>query len=474
MSRIFIAIAFVAVTFWTALPCEARTVTLGRTETRTDYVSAGIGGIGSGPGTIVVSGVKGGVRKAFLYWHGIDNSSSLGVYDNETITFAGQQVTGTSLGDAETNCWGAGSSRAFFADVTPLVTGNGSYVVSGFNAKAGHSGNGASLIVLFNDADPENDRDLVFFEGNDSNVVQFAFPGETNGWQATLSGIQYDGGSVFAQLHVGDGQFFPDGSISFAGVATVSIPDTTLLWDGLSVPNAGFSRAGTDGLWDIHTFDITEAFGNPGLRNITFSGMEVTNDCHSLVALMLDLGAGAAPCGNGVLDEGEECDPAGANTAECPGVQTCVNDCSCGCTSDAQCNDGTACTLDRCDLDTGACEHEPACATGPGCQDTCDENAAACRLCGRPYDNLHCIVNAVFVLQAALDLRSCELCACDVDSSGSITTTDALRILRTCVGLPTELVCTIPEDTTTTMPVTTTTDLVTTTTDTATSTTMGL
>lgn len=450
MSKKFIAVALVATILALSSTADARTVALGRTESRTDYVSTGVAGIGSGPGNLVISGVQGGARKAFLYWHGIDNSGAGAVYDNETITFAGQSVTGTSLGDTETNCWGAGSSRAFFADVSALVPGNGSYTISGLNGKTGHSGNGASLVVLFDDNNPDNDRDLVFFEGNDSNFVEFGFPGETNGWAASLPGIQYNGGSVYAQLHVGDGQFFNDGSISFTSADTVTIEDSTLLWDGLSVPNAGYSRGGTDGLWDIHTFDITAAMGTPGVKNISFSGMIPTEDCHSLVALMLDLGAGSAPCGNGVLDQAEECDPAGSNDTQCPGVQTCVNDCTCGCTSDVQCNDGDGCTTDFCNTDTGGCEHAPACASGPGCEDTCDEVAAACRLCGRPYDNLHCIVNAVVVLQAALDLRSCQICLCDVDSSGTITTTDALRILRSCVGLPADLQCSVPTSTTTT------------------------
>src|SRR6185436_9750842 len=163
----------------------------GRTETGTDYVSAGIGGIGSGPGTITITGVTGSVRKAFLYWHGIDNSGVGAVYDNATIGFANTHVTGVSLGDAETNCWGEGSSRAFFADVTGLVSGNGSYVISGLNALTGHNGNGASLIVLFNDGNPANDRDLVFFEGNDSDVIPIGDTSDQNGWAATLSNINY-------------------------------------------------------------------------------------------------------------------------------------------------------------------------------------------------------------------------------------------------------------------------------------------
>jgi hypothetical protein len=444
-----VAASLAVATFLAVGPAVAAPVTLARTEVRTDYVSAGIAGIGNGPGTLVVSGVDGPVRKAFLYWQGVDLSGTGAVYDNETISFAGSNVTGISLGDSETNCWGAGSSRAFFADVTPLVTGNGSYVIDGLDAKTGHNGNGASLIVLFNDADPDNDSDLVFFEGNDSDIVQ-GFPGETPGWSATLANIQYGGGTVLAQMHASDGQSFGDGPVTFTGESTVTIQDTESLWDGNSVPNAGFSRAGTDGLWDIHTFDITNAFGEPGSQTISLSGMLSTGDCHSLIALVLDLEGGSAPCGNGVLDEGEECDFAGSGqVADCPGVQSCIADCSCGCTNDFQCNDGIGCTTDSCNVELGRCDHEPACASGPGCEDTCDQQTGACRLCGHPFRNDRCVVNAVVVLQASLELRDCELCTCDVNSSQSVTATDALMILRGCAGLPSELQCTIPESTTT-------------------------
>jgi len=253
-------------------------------------------------------------------------------------------------------------------------------------------------------------------------------------------------------MHVADGQSFTDSSITFTGASTVTVPDTTLLWDSKSVPSAGFSRAGNDSLWDIHTFNITAAFGAPGEQNVNLSGMLGTGDCHSLVVLMLDLVGGSAPCGNGIVDEGEECDPAGNGDEDCPGVQSCLGDCGCGCSDDFDCNDGTACTTDFCERETGACQRIPACASGPGCTDTCDEGNGACRLCGRPYSNERCIVNAVYVLQSALDLRGCQLCICDVNSSTTVTVADALLILRGCAGLPAELECTIPESTTTTNP----------------------
>lgn len=49
--------------------------------------------------------------------------------------------------------------------------------------------------------------------------------------------------------------------------------------------------------------------------------------------------------------------------------------------------------------------------------------------------------DALAALQAAVALRFCPLCTCDVDGSGLTTATDALMILRAAVALPVELHC---------------------------------
>ena len=103
-----------------------------RTLSNVDYVVAGVCGVGGGSGTITIAGVSGTVTHAFLYWHGINNTGVGAVYDNSIVTINGNSVTGTSLGDATTNCWGDGSSRAFEADVTAFVAGNGPYMRTEF------------------------------------------------------------------------------------------------------------------------------------------------------------------------------------------------------------------------------------------------------------------------------------------------------------------------------------------------------
>ena len=301
-----------------------------------DWTWAATSGVGGACGlggstTLNLSGVNGPITHAFLYWHGVDalglcdenarlggdrahalttrNAPTMGttcdgVYDNPTVDFNGTPVTGVPLGDATTNCWGEGSSRAYRADVTALVGGNGKYTLAGVSHQACDDLNGASLIVTFRDGDVTNDRDLVFFEGNDSNAAE-AFPGETDGWHATLPGVHYTGGTATVQLHVADGQRF-DASGLDDGDLTLSTGDTPLVvgdalhrYDGDSVPGRSYSRSERFGLpgrlWDVHSFDIQVLFSGENTYTLQMDGMDETNDCLGLVLLLVDLQAGSSP-----------------------------------------------------------------------------------------------------------------------------------------------------------------------------------
>ena len=278
-----------------ALPPVTVPISHTRTLSNVDYVVAGVCGVGGGSGTITIAGVSGTVTHAYLYWHGISTTGPGAEYNNPIVTINANSVTGTSLGDATTNCWGDGSSRAFEADVTAFVAGNGPYTIAGLSSCTDCDANGASLVVVFDDGNPANNRDLAFFTGNDSNFAE-SFPGEDDGWHATLPGIAYAGGTVKAIFHAADGQDFFDNSITFStGGPPLIILDDATHWDGISVTDAGTSRAPNGGLWDIHTFDITAAFGPPGSTTLQLDGQDPVNDCLGLVLMLLDLEPGSAP-----------------------------------------------------------------------------------------------------------------------------------------------------------------------------------
>lgn len=306
-----------SVAFLVAIAGEAfaRPVAFARLESGVDWTSAGVSGIGSaGVGQITISGVSGTVQRAFLYWHGIAQGSGA-TYANAAISFDGNPVTGIAIGDATTNCWGSGSSTAFRADVTAFVPGNGTYSLAGLASASNYDANGASLVVVFDDGDGSNDRDLAFFEGNDSDNT--GFPGEDLGWHTVLGPIDYDGTSpVIAQLHVADGQMFStgsdDGPVVYSTVnGSVTIPDVLGLYEGDSLTSAGSSRAPNGNLWDIHDFDITGAFGGvQGMVDLHVDGQDVGGDCLGLILLLLDLDEGTVPepptCNIALIDPNAE------------------------------------------------------------------------------------------------------------------------------------------------------------------------
>lgn len=153
---------------------------------------------------------------------------------------------------------------------------------------------------MFDDSDPFNNRDLAFFEGNDSDTI--GFPGETLGWHATLTPINYGGGSVGIEFHAADGQNAGDGPMQLdtSTVPPLVIPDDATLWDGISLPSAGNGRNG-HGLWDIHEFDITAAFpiiafpATPQVVSLDIDGQDSGGDCLGLVLALVDLEPFSAP-----------------------------------------------------------------------------------------------------------------------------------------------------------------------------------
>ncbi len=301
MSRRAVALAFalaLLVTCSVATGAHAAPIRHVRTVVNVDWTVAGIGGVSrSGTGLIQLHGVAGAVKEAYLYWHGINSKdidrNASGVYGADVVLFNGVPVPGISLGDATTNCWGTGSSTGYRADVTALVTGDGDYTVSDLAQNPGDSPNGAALVVIFDDGNPANNKILAFFEGNDSSRADH-FPGETDGWHATLFPVIHNGGPAFATLVVADGQSFPDGNVTFGTQAgSNTLFDGAGLFDGTSTPSMGNSRAGNGDLWDVQRVDITSAFGPAaGQWTLQVDGMVGSSDCLGLVAMIVETDAG--------------------------------------------------------------------------------------------------------------------------------------------------------------------------------------
>ena len=99
------------------------------------------------------------------------------------------------------------------------------------------------------------------------------------------------------------------------------------------------------------------------------------------------------------------------------------------CATDEQCDDGIECTTDSCDTVEGLCMFDDI-----GCPCPSD--------CGDPVNfGRITALDAQTILRASVGLEHCHLCVCDVDSSGEVLSSDALRDLQFAVGLPVLLEC---------------------------------
>ena len=242
----------------------------GLSVSNTDVAEFGQGGMrGNGTGSIDVSGITGPVFHAFLYWHGPTNSSDPD--SNADVMFNGNAVSGTNIGTASDNSWLFQNSQAYRADVTSLVTGDGSYTLSDF-LKTDESNNdvadinGVALIVFWDDGNPADDRNVVLWNGNDSNLALGSDPAA---WDETVSGVPYPGsGSASLDLVVGDGQSYDDGELDVNGS---SIAGPGAVFDGLTGPNYSGNPVGVTGsLWDVKSFDITSLLSaGPNTLHIT-------------------------------------------------------------------------------------------------------------------------------------------------------------------------------------------------------------
>lgn len=256
----------------------------GLSVSATDVAEFGYGGMrGSGTGSITVSGVSAPVFHAFLYWNGPTNSSDPSA--NAAVTFNTTPVTGTNIGVASSNCWPFANSQSYRADVTSLVTGNGSYSLANF-VKADADINGVALIVFFDNGNSGDDRNVVLWNGNDSNVAQGADPA---GWDETITGVPYPGsGAASLDFVVSDGQQATDDALVLNGNTLVS---TGGIFEGDTTPAGGFVPNPPGNLWDVEGFDIT-SFLSSGSNTLHLT-TGLASDCLSLVVAAANVPASA-------------------------------------------------------------------------------------------------------------------------------------------------------------------------------------
>jgi hypothetical protein len=226
-----------------------------------DVTSAGVGLRGTGTGEITISDIPPGstIFRAYLYWATLGTANT---YTNPTLD--GFSVNGDLIGTSGDTCWGVQNNFVYRAEITSLVTGNGTYTIGGLpnNLDLGNDSQGASLVVLYETVgDPF--RTIVINDG----AVSLNFTRTTH--TDTISG--FDADSPLSQASVtyliGDGQSQWDaGNVNFNGT-----------------PIAAGIFSGIDGdFWGTHTFDVTALVTGPTATttiNNTDPGNPASPDC---------------------------------------------------------------------------------------------------------------------------------------------------------------------------------------------------
>lgn len=180
------------------------------------------------------------IRAAYLYW------VIYGDPTDDTLSFDGTSVTGTLIGTSAGTCWVKYPStilnRAYRADVTSMVDGNGDYVLTGYpSALTMVDSQGASLVVIYDDPADTVTRTRVILLDGSFTVLDVPF-------STTFDGVVGGPTVLGATLHlgVGDGQ--------------VVLGDGQLSLDGTQVdpPVDGHYSAHSGPYWDAVRYDVTD------------------------------------------------------------------------------------------------------------------------------------------------------------------------------------------------------------------------
>lgn len=154
---------------------------------RGNFVSGATSFWSTTTGNITISGIPAGasIVKALLFWGCECNSAS----DLANINFNGTPITGSVVGSTSTLCWGTSSYLNYVADVTALVSGNGTYTISVPSSLPTTPGaDGASLYVVYCEGS-EPIRTISIYAGAEHlSILTFtSYSWTQSGFTATVS-----------------------------------------------------------------------------------------------------------------------------------------------------------------------------------------------------------------------------------------------------------------------------------------------
>ncbi len=243
---------------------------------RGDFV-AGATALWNGSGSITISGIPAGatVLGAYLFFTYQDNGGGHSGF------FNGTPITGTFLGSDCSSCWTTTSTTLYYADVTTLVSGNGTYTLSGFDplgCGGDHGTQGATLVVIYCGRS-EPVRSVSIHTG--------VWETYCSGWSYSWTHSGFTGTSPITSarysISIGNGQVFGSGS-EYVMVNGNTVSSAV---DGAVPPTGG--SCGNGSLWD-HFYGDATAFIPGGATSVTFSvNNSAASDCWHPVLSVLSL-----------------------------------------------------------------------------------------------------------------------------------------------------------------------------------------
>ncbi|HYE33203.1 MAG TPA: Ig-like domain-containing protein [Methylomirabilota bacterium] len=267
-----------------------------------DYVSAGVGGTReTGRGAIELTGVNGPVQKAYLYWHGHGRAAEFNATQTTgTVALTNSLgvttpvvVTGDRIGLSGQNGWSFSPYSYYFgaayrADVTSLVTGNGTYGLSTFRPLA-TGVQGASLLVIFDDGDASNNQDIIIYDGCDQNSAN---SWDSSGWNISIAGVPFTAGDQASlEFHVSDGQHQYNETPILINQQQLAAWGNEFRGAAPYNNTSGFRYTFFTGtLWDINTYNIAP-FLTTGANNLLIT-TGYDDDDLTVVATVIKLKSG--------------------------------------------------------------------------------------------------------------------------------------------------------------------------------------
>jgi len=215
------------------------------------------------PASLIISGIPAGaeIDTAFIWWDltGMDTTGSVVVQNPNSVidTAQGVRIGGT---DSTAECWTIGAS-AFRADVTNMITGNGTYIISGLPTDSIANDttvdvNGATLFIVYRDAAAPYRGMMVISDGY--------YIAKSGTFTQSISGISATDTS--------------DMATAFMIVSDLQNETNTAV-----KMNNGSYQGITEEFWD---YEERSTILFPGVSSSVF-GLQVPNDCSNFIMIGL-------------------------------------------------------------------------------------------------------------------------------------------------------------------------------------------